>query len=102
MTDADIEQKARLYGVWAIPGQPTGRSVEHNAGIIQLCRALLTHPQQPAPLDCRTCRNHTTASGGCISVLRCIDGSAYQRAGVRQCFESGIVPAPTTDKEPRK
>ena len=38
-------------------------------------------------LDCRTCRHHTTATGGCISVLKCIEGSAYQRAGFRQCWE---------------
>jgi hypothetical protein len=37
-------------------------------------------------LDCRTCRNHTTATGGCVSVLQCNEGSAYQRAGVRQCW----------------
>ena len=38
-------------------------------------------------LDCRTCRQHATATGGCISVLKCIEGSAYQRAGFRQCWE---------------
>ena len=37
-------------------------------------------------LDCRTCRHHTTATGGCVSVLACREGSAYQRAGVRQCW----------------
>lgn len=41
---------------------------------------------QRAALDCRTCRHHTTATGGCISVLTCHEGSAYQRAGVRQCW----------------
>jgi hypothetical protein len=43
--------------------------------------------EQKALLDCRTCRNHTTNSGGCISVLRCVQGSAYQRAGVRKCWD---------------
>jgi hypothetical protein len=43
--------------------------------------------EKPRLLDCRTCRHHTTATGGCVSVLRCIDGSAYQQAGVRQCWE---------------
>lgn len=41
---------------------------------------------QRAALDCRTCRHHTTATGGCVSVLVCHEGSAYQRAGVRQCW----------------
>lgn len=41
---------------------------------------------QRAALDCRTCRHHTTATGGCVSVLQCYEGSAYQRAGVRQCW----------------
>jgi hypothetical protein len=39
-----------------------------------------------AALDCRTCRHHTTATDGCVSVLQCREGSAYQRAGVRQCW----------------
>lgn len=41
-------------------------------------------------LDCRTCRQHNDRVGGCMSVVRCIDGSAYQRAGVRQCWASGV------------
>ncbi len=45
--------------------------------------------------DCRTCRNFTTRSGGCMSVLRCVDGSRYQRQGVVQIWESAPVsPAP--------
>lgn len=38
-------------------------------------------------IDCRTCRHYTTATGGCISVLRCIDGSSYQQAGVWKLWE---------------
>ena len=46
-------------------------------------------------LDCRTCRNYTTKSGGCMSVLRCVDGSGYQRQGVVQIWEaSPVSPAP--------
>ena len=45
--------------------------------------------------DCRTCRNFTTSSGGCVSVLRCIDGSSYSRQGVMQFWEAAPVsPAP--------
>ena len=38
--------------------------------------------------DCRTCRNFTTRSGGCVSVLRCVDGSGYQRQGQFQYWEA--------------
>ncbi len=45
--------------------------------------------------DCRTCKNFTTKSGGCMSVLRCVDGSRYQRQGVVQIWESAPEsPAP--------
>ena len=45
--------------------------------------------------DCRTCKNFATKSGGCMSVLRCVDGSGYQRQGVVQIWESAPVsPAP--------
>lgn len=43
--------------------------------------------------DCRTCRNFTTASGGCVSVLRCVDGSSYKRQGVVQMWEAAPVDA---------
>ena len=38
-------------------------------------------------LDCRTCRHHTHASGGCMSVLECHEGSAYQRTMRRQLWK---------------
>lgn len=45
--------------------------------------------------DCRTCRNFTTRSGGCVSVLRCVDGSGYKRQGRFQYWEAAPVePAP--------
>jgi hypothetical protein len=45
--------------------------------------------------DCRTCRNFTTRSGGCVSVLRCVDGSSYQRQGRFQYWEAApLDPAP--------
>ena len=45
--------------------------------------------------DCRTCRNFTTRSGGCVSVLRCVDGSGYQRQGRFQYWEAApLDPAP--------
>ena len=45
--------------------------------------------------DCRTCRNFTTRSGGCVSVLRCVDGSGYKRQGRFQYWEAAPAkPAP--------
>ncbi len=45
--------------------------------------------------DCRTCRNFTTASGGCVSVLRCIDGSSYMQTRPMQFWEAApLDPAP--------
>lgn len=45
--------------------------------------------------DCRTCRNFSTRSGGCVSVLRCVDGSGYQRQGRFQYWEAApLDPAP--------
>lgn len=41
-----------------------------------------------AERDCRTCRNFSTHSGGCVSVLRCTNANAYQRAGFRQYWET--------------
>ena len=45
--------------------------------------------------DCRTCRHFTTRSGGCVSVLRCVDGSGYQRQGRFRFWEAAPeTPAP--------
>ena len=38
---------------------------------------------QRAALDCRTCRHYTEKTSGCMSVVRCVQGCAYQRGGVR-------------------
>jgi hypothetical protein len=35
--------------------------------------------QLRAEADCRTCRQCLLATGECVSVVRCIDGSGYQR-----------------------
>lgn len=44
--------------------------------------------------DCRTCR-HFRGTQHCHSVLRCVDGSSYQRGGVVQLWEAAPVePAP--------
>ena len=47
------------------------------------------------PRDCRLCANYTTASGGCVSVLRCVDSSEYKATTPRQFWEARPVePAP--------
>lgn len=44
--------------------------------------------------DCRTCR-HFRGTQHCHSVLKCVDGSSYQRGGVVQLWEAApIEPAP--------
>jgi hypothetical protein len=59
-----------------------------SAGEIEQLRAALLDAR-----DCRTCRHFTTRSGGCMSVLRCVDGSGYQRRGVVQLWETDGGPA---------
>jgi hypothetical protein len=50
--------------------------------------------------DCRTCRHFTRSSGGCVSVLRCIDGSSYQRLGRIQYWEAApLDPAQRSNDE---
>ena len=47
------------------------------------------------PRDCRLCGNYTTASGGCVSVLRCVDSNQYKATAPRQYWEAKPVePAP--------
>lgn len=38
-------------------------------------------------IDCRTCRNFTARSGGCMSVLWCVGGSSYKRRGRVQYWD---------------
>lgn len=45
-----------------------------------------------AERDCRTCRQFR-GTLHCHSVLRCVDGSSYQRGGVVQLWEAAPVDA---------
>ena len=45
-----------------------------------------------AERDCRICR-HFRGTQHCHSVLRCVDGSSYQRGGVVQLWEAEPVDA---------
>lgn len=47
-----------------------------------------------AECDCRTCR-HFRGTQHCDSVLRCVDGSSYQRGGVVQLWEAAPVSSAT-------
>ena len=45
--------------------------------------------------DYRTCRNFTTRSGGCVSVLRCVDGKQPdQRQRALPDFQAAPLDAP--------
>ena len=85
MTDSDIEAAAKKAG-----GRWSGDSwVFEDADLHPFARALLA-----AERDCRTCRNFR-GTQHCHSVLRCVDGSSYQRGGVVQLWEAAPVePAP--------
>lgn len=53
---------------------------------------LALHARLSALRDCRTCRNFR-GTQHCHSVLRCVDGSSYQRGGVVQLWEAAPVDA---------
>lgn len=74
--------------------ESSGRIDEHDnpdayATVLDAMNAVREQPQAEPVIDCRTCRHYTTASGGCLSVIRCVDGVAYQRAGIRQYWRDG-------------
>jgi hypothetical protein len=41
-----------------------------------------------AAADCRLCANFTTKSGGCVSLVQCVDGSQYKATPPRQYWRS--------------
>lgn len=48
-----------------------------------------------AERDCRLCASYSTASGGCVSVLRCVAGDRFKATAPRQYWEARpIEPAP--------
>lgn len=76
-----------------ISGRPTGAFLTSELDRVMLRTERLVPmviQQHAEPvIDCRTCRHYTTASGGCLSVIKCVDGVAYQRAGIRQYWRDG-------------
>jgi hypothetical protein len=41
--------------------------------------------------DCRLCANFTTKSGGCVSLVQCVDGSQYKATTPRQYWLAGTT-----------
>lgn len=70
-------------------GHMAGGEVPVDADLV-----LALHARLSALRDCRTCR-HFRGPQHCHSVLRCVDGSSYQRGGVVQLWGTAPVePAP--------
>ncbi len=85
---------AEFWANWYANGVQHGRR-EHYAQAFAAGQQARDMRVDVREADCRTCRNFTTRSGGCMSVLRCVDGSRYQRQGVVQIWESAPEsPAP--------
>jgi hypothetical protein len=40
------------------------------------------------PRDCRLCANYTTASGGCISTVKCVDSDQFRATAPRQYWKA--------------
>lgn len=40
------------------------------------------------PRDCRLCANYTTASGGCVSTVQCVDSDQYRATAPRQYWKA--------------
>jgi hypothetical protein len=41
------------------------------------------------PRDCRLCAHFTTATGGCVSVIQCVDSMQFKATAPRQCWTLG-------------
>jgi hypothetical protein len=41
------------------------------------------------PRDCRLCANYTTQTGGCVSVVQCVDSAQFKATTPRQYWISG-------------
>lgn len=41
------------------------------------------------PRDCRLCAHFTTKTGGCVSVVQCVDSDQYKATAPRQYWVSG-------------
>lgn len=48
-------------------------------------------------LDCRICAHYTTQTGGCVSVVQCVDGAQFRAKSPRQYWIAG----PNVGNEPR-
>ena len=86
----DPERDAR----WALAAEVARGRMEGGWVPVDADFVIALHARLDALRDCRTCR-HFRGTQHCHSVLRCVDGSSYQRGGVVQLWESAPVePAP--------
>lgn len=68
---------------------PSGYSATSDDDAIELARrGWRLRAAMLDAIDCRTCKNFTTKSGGCTSVVRCVDGSRYQPHARFQYWDS--------------
>lgn len=61
----------------------SGQALRRHFAESEIHPLVRAHDAHMAALDCRTCRHYTEKTGGCMSVVRCVQGCAYQRLGVR-------------------
>lgn len=96
---ADIRALCDCDALALLPGwqDSDGAHLElHLAHRLGLCigtvqEFVAVHAAGADTIDCRTCRNyrdHLPIAGQCVSVLRCVAGSSYQRHGAVQLWEA--------------
>lgn len=67
----------------------------HSAEVAQANVALiLAAPELLTQRDCRLCAHYTAASGGCRSVVKCVDSDQYAATAPRQYWETLAEAAP--------
>ena len=104
MTDDETPAKVRLTdGLGPLPERDARWAMAAEVARVRMAGGwvpvdadlvLALHARMDALRDCRTCR-HFRGTQHCHSVLRCVDGSSYQRGGVVQLWEAAPVePAP--------
>ena len=73
-------QISRQWGTTRHNVHVTLHSVYRKFEVGSACEASVVAAQAGllGPLDCRLCSRYTTASGGCVSLVRCVDGAQFR------------------------